>query len=124
MEKAFVKEIYLDKKTREIKVNIYAENSIYVKEPTHYGFPSFMNSGILIEGFNYVLEYNSEVINAMKGNKDFTDLIEQNRKLKQHILYSDLAVRLRQFLSSIDYSTLTDYQAKCVLLLEQELKTK
>lgn len=34
----------------------------------------------------------------------------------------DLKMRVKQFLTSLDYALLTDFQAKCVLLLEQELK--
>jgi len=34
----------------------------------------------------------------------------------------NLVMRVKQFLSSLDYGKLTDFQAKCALLLEQELK--
>jgi hypothetical protein len=34
----------------------------------------------------------------------------------------NLIMRVEQFLSSLDYGKLTDFQAKCALLLEQELK--
>ena len=35
---------------------------------------------------------------------------------------SNLKMRVRQFLSSLDYNSLTDFQAKCALLLENEMK--
>ena len=35
---------------------------------------------------------------------------------------SNLKMRVRQFLSSLDYTSLTDFQAKCALLLENEMK--
>lgn len=120
---AEVKNINLDTTTREIKVTIAAIGTIYVEEPKQYGFPMLMNSAPLVEGFNYVLEFGHEAVNAMKGNKEFKVLAEQNRILRQSILDSDLAARCRQFLSSIDYEQLTDYSAKCALLLEKELSS-
>lgn len=34
----------------------------------------------------------------------------------------DLKMRVKQLLSALDYGSLTDFQAKCVLLVERELK--
>lgn len=34
----------------------------------------------------------------------------------------EIITRVKQVLSSIDYAKLTDFQAKCVLLLEQSIK--
>lgn len=122
MTKATVKNITLNKDKREIEVKIYANGSMYVEEPKQYGFPSLINSAPLVEGFDYVLEFGHHAINAMKGEKEFMRLAEENRELRQHILDSNLAARVRQFLSSLDYNSFTDFQAKCALLLEQELK--
>ena len=38
------------------------------------------------------------------------------------IRHSDLKLRIKQLLSTLDYDKLTDYQAKCILLLEKEMK--
>jgi len=118
---AQVNEIYLDKITREIIVKIDGSASIYVEESNGTRFPQLMNSGPLIEGINYVLEFSFNAVNAMKGNKEFMELAEENRELRNHIKCSKLAQRVRQFLSALEYEKLTDFQAKCVLLLEREL---
>jgi hypothetical protein len=122
MTTATVKEISLDKQTREIKVTISAKDSMYVQESKNNGFPTFVNGSPLVEGLNYLLEHHSHAVNAMKGNSEFKQLAAENRELKSDILCSPLANRVRQFLSAIDYGTLTDFQAKCALLLERELK--
>lgn len=120
---ATIKQIdWADKDLRELKVIIRAKGSIYVEEPKGYGFPSIMNSASLIEGFDYVLEFGHMAVNAMKGNADFKELMEENRQLRIGIKQSPLATRIKQLLSAIDYGTLTDFQAKCVLLVERELK--
>ena len=110
-----------DNDKREIIVTIEAKGSMYIQEPTGYGFPYVVNSGPLIEGFDKILAGGHHAVKVLTGNKDYTSLIEENKKLKQHIRNSDLAARVKQFLSALDYGSLTDFQAKCVLLLEREL---
>lgn len=125
MTTATVKEIRLNKTShntnRTIEVIIDATDSIYVEEPKAYGFPSLMNSACLIDGFSYVLEYGYAAVSALKGNSDFTELAKENKELRKHIKDSNLATRVRQFLSALDYEKLSDFEAKCVLLLQKEL---
>lgn len=123
MKIAEVKNIDINSEKRELIVTISAKDYMYIEEPKQYGFPSILNSSLLVEKINYVLEFGHIAVSAMKNDKDFTELAEQNRKLRKAIVYSDLAARARQFLSTLDYGQLTDFQAKCVLLLERELKT-
>lgn len=122
-QNATVKNVELDRETREIKVLISAKGSQYIQEPNGFGSVMLLNSAPLVEGFNYVLEFGHEAINEMKGNNDFAKLVQENRILRRNILNSDLAARVRQFLSSLNYEKLTDFQAKCALLLEKELYT-
>lgn len=124
MGKAIVKNISLNKESREIIVTISAEGSDYVAEQKNYGFPSLLNSAPLVEGFNYVLEFGYAALNAMNGNGDFAALVNENRALKSNKVSSPLVVRVRQFLSSLNYADLSNFQAKCVLLLEKELQAK
>ena len=110
---------------REIQVTIDVKDSMYV-QTSDYGFPMLINSGPLIEGINMVLESGHHAVNAMKGNTEFIELRDELRdkirELRKDIKQSNLAARVRQFLSALEYEKLTDFQAKCVLLLEQELK--
>lgn len=39
-----------------------------------------------------------------------------------NIAHADVISRVKQLLSALNYEALTDYQAKCVLLLERELE--
>lgn len=116
---------WADRNNRELKVIISAKDSIYVDEAIGgYGSPTLINSSSIIEGFDHVLEFGHMAVSAMKGNVDFIELAEKNRLLRRAITESQLASRVKQLLSAIDYDTLTDFQAKCVLLVERELKDK
>jgi hypothetical protein len=83
---------------RQIKVTINAQDSVYIQEPNGHGFPQIMNSGPMIEGFNHVLEFGHEAVNAMKGNENFMELATEVRELRKGILNSDLASRVRELL--------------------------
>lgn len=108
---------------REFAITIKAEGSQYISEPHNgMGSPMIMNGSPLIEGVNLVLEFGFEAVNAIKGNEDFMSMANEIRTLRKGIKDSDLAARVRQLLSAIDYGELTDFQAKCVLLVERELK--
>ena len=122
MKTAKVNNLVLAKNTKQIVITIDAKDSMYVGDAMQYGFPTLLNSDPLVEGLNILLEQGYHAVDAMKGNTEFIGLSEENKKLKSGILKSDLAQRVRQFLSALDYATLSDYQAKCVLLLEKELK--
>jgi len=108
--------------TRQIKVIIDVKDSMFIQEPERYGFPNLINSAPLIEGINMVLESGHHAVDAIKGNTDFIEMRDEIRELRKGIKESNLAARVRQFLSALEYEKLTDFQAKCVLLLEQELK--
>jgi hypothetical protein len=123
MQTATVKNIdWNNQEARELKVTISAKNTWFIEEPKGMGSPMIVNSAPLIEGLNYVLEFGHNAVNAMKANENFGDMAVELRALRNGIKNSDLAARARQFLSSLDYDTLTDFQAKCALLLEKELK--
>lgn len=113
---------WADQNREQLKIIINAKGSEYIEEPKGVGFPQLRNCSHLIEGVNYILEFGYEAVNAMKGNKEFTSLSNEVRGLRTHIVDSELAARVRQFLSALDYGQLTDFQAKCALLLERELK--
>lgn len=123
MQKAKVLSVdWANTNTRQIEVVIDAKNSWFVQEPNSMGFPSITNSGPLVEGINLVLEFGHEAIQAIKGNTEFQTLVAENRQLRKGIKQSELAQRVRQFLTSLDYAQLTDFQGKCALLVEQQLK--
>jgi hypothetical protein len=122
MKKATVENIDINRTTRQIFIAINGKDSSFIEEPNGNGFPSLINSAPLVEGVNLVLEGGHAAVNAMKGNGEFCSLLEENRQLRAHITQSALAMRIRQLLSALDYDKLSDYQAKCVLLVEQELK--
>ncbi len=54
--------------------------------------------------------------------KEHDEIVKDMAKaINRQIQNSELKSRVKQFLSSLNYNTLTDFQAKCVLLLEKEL---
>lgn len=123
MRKATVKMVDMPSNdARDIRIIIDAKDSVYISENIVSGLPFVINSGPLVDGINHVLEFGHTAVNAMKGNKDFELLAMENRALRRGIKESELAVRVRQLLSALDYDKLTDFQARCVLLVEQELK--
>jgi hypothetical protein len=121
MNNAKIKSVSFNADHREIMIIVSAKDSVYVEEPKGMGFPQLRNSGPLIEGINHILEFHFHAVNALKANPEYQKLIEENRNLRKRIQESDLAIRARQLLSSLEYEKLTDFQAKCVLLLEKEL---
>jgi hypothetical protein len=61
--------------------------------------------------------------------KDFAKSIDgairrslQSNQCEDCIKATNLKTRVKQLLSSLNYESLNDFQAKCVLLLERELK--
>lgn len=55
--------------------------------------------------------------------KDFAKSINIGYKSIYGGKESLLKTRVRQLLTALDYDKLTDYQAKCVLLIEKDLKS-
>jgi hypothetical protein len=104
MNTAKVKRIDLNNTT--IVVEIDAANSIYVEQPK-MGSPRLLNGGPLVEGFNLVLAQGHHAVEKMKGETTHS---------------AELTMRIKQLLSALNYESLTDYQAKIVLLVEKELK--
>lgn len=54
--------------------------------------------------------------------KDMARAINKHVDIAWQGKYTDTSLRVRQLLTSLEYDKLTDYQAKCVLLVEQHLK--
>jgi hypothetical protein len=113
MRKAKLKNITLDKDTREIIIKIDAKDSVFIEEPKNYGFPQLVNGAVLTNGIPYLLDHDFDAVktlkNGFKGKKGDSDKAE-------------LMLRVKQLLSAIDYEKVSEFQAKCILLVERELK--
>lgn len=86
-DSAEVKEISLDKEKRTIIVKIKAKGSVYVEEPTQYGFPQLMNSAPIVEGFNLILKHGHHAVNAIKGESELQKLYKENERLRCLLSY-------------------------------------
>ncbi len=68
MKNAKVKNIDLDRTTRQIKVLIDAKDSIYIQEPSfkQHGSVMLLNSAAIVDGFNLILEHHFVAVDAIK----------------------------------------------------------
>jgi len=79
----------------------------------------------ITEGRKIAMSFFPFVSPGVNSIKDAEEVIAQLEKSIDDVILSKnsiILLRVSQLLSSLDYEKLTDFQSKCVLLLELELK--
>jgi hypothetical protein len=82
MKIASVKQISLNKSTRQIEIIVDAKDSLFIQEPSfkENGFPQLINGASIVDGVNLILEHHFNAVNAIKKMIDRTPFESSNER--------------------------------------------